>query len=128
MTGGFPNHTLTEDFALGLELMRHGYIGAYVERAYVMGDAPDVLRTAFAQRSRWCKVENTPALASRATRLAAIVSWHAFPRSLTSTSFDIIISMVAAQDAWLTATFIDVDWLTAHQHDSCCCRRVPSRC
>jgi cellulose synthase/poly-beta-1,6-N-acetylglucosamine synthase-like glycosyltransferase len=65
-----------------------------VERAYVMGDAPDVLRTAFAQRSRWCKVENTPALASRATRLAAIVSWHAFPRSLTSTSFDVIVSMV----------------------------------
>ena len=55
-TGGFPNHTLTEDFALGQELMRHGHVGVYVERAYVMGNAPDVLRTAFAQRSRWCKV------------------------------------------------------------------------
>jgi cellulose synthase/poly-beta-1,6-N-acetylglucosamine synthase-like glycosyltransferase len=122
MTGGFPNHTLTEDFALGQELMRHGYIGAYVERAYVMGDAPDALRTAFAQRSRWCKVGN------KSNQLTAIVPWHALTRSLTSTSFDVIVSMVATQHAYLNANFIDVDWLTAHHHDICCCCRVPSRC
>lgn len=56
--GGFPTHTLTEDFALGQELMRNGYVGVYVEKAYVLGDAPDVLRIAFGQRSRWCKVRS----------------------------------------------------------------------
>ena len=55
--GGFPTHTLTEDFALGQELMRAGYCGVYVEKAFVLGEAPDVLRTAMAQRSRWCKVQ-----------------------------------------------------------------------
>ena len=33
-----------------------GYYGVYVEKAYVLGEAPDVLRTAVGQRSRWCKV------------------------------------------------------------------------
>lgn len=36
--------------------MRHGRYGVYVEKAYVLGEAPDVLRTAVGQRSRWCKV------------------------------------------------------------------------
>ena len=38
--------------------MVHGYCGVYVEKAYVLGEAPDVLRTAVGQRSRWCKVGN----------------------------------------------------------------------
>ncbi len=54
--GSFPEHTLTEDFALGQELMRRGHRGVYVEKAYVLGEAPDVLRVAMGQRSRWCKV------------------------------------------------------------------------
>lgn len=39
--------------------MVKGYYGVYVEKAYVLGEAPDVLRTAVGQRSRWCKVGQT---------------------------------------------------------------------
>ena len=38
-----------------------GYYGVYIEKAYVLGEAPDVLRIAVGQRSRWCKV-STPSL------------------------------------------------------------------
>ena len=54
--GYFPTHTLTEDYALGMEMRRKGWRGMYVEDELVRGSAPDKVRAAFGQRSRWCKV------------------------------------------------------------------------
>ena len=54
--GYFPTHTLTEDYALGMEMRRKGWRGMYVEDELVRGSAPDKIRAAFGQRSRWCKV------------------------------------------------------------------------
>lgn len=53
--GYFPTHTLTEDYALGMEMRRKGWRGMYVEDELVRGSAPDKVRAAFGQRSRWCK-------------------------------------------------------------------------
>jgi len=55
-TGYFPDHTLTEDYALGMEMRRTGWREVYVEDELVRGSAPDKVRGAFGQRSRWCKV------------------------------------------------------------------------
>ncbi len=55
-TGYFPTHTLTEDYALGMEMRRKGWRGMYVEDELVRGSAPNKVRAAFGQRSRWCKV------------------------------------------------------------------------
>lgn len=54
--GYFPDHTLTEDYALGMEMRRTGWREVYVEDELVRGSAPDKVRGAFGQRSRWCKV------------------------------------------------------------------------
>lgn len=54
--GYFPTHTLTEDYALGMEMRRKGWRGMFVEEELVRGTAPDKVRAAFGQRSRWCKV------------------------------------------------------------------------
>ena len=56
IAGYFPTHTLTEDYALGMEMRRKGWRGMYVEDELVRGSAPDKIRGAFGQRSRWCKV------------------------------------------------------------------------
>ncbi|KAL3145110.1 hypothetical protein ABBQ38_001719 [Trebouxia sp. C0009 RCD-2024] len=53
--GYFPTHTLTEDYALGMEMRRKGWRGMFVEEELVRGTAPDKVRAAFGQRSRWCK-------------------------------------------------------------------------
>jgi cellulose synthase/poly-beta-1,6-N-acetylglucosamine synthase-like glycosyltransferase len=53
--GWFPTHTLTEDYALGMEMRRRGWREVYVEDELVRGSAPDKVRAAFGQRSRWCK-------------------------------------------------------------------------
>ena len=58
--GKFPTHTLTEDYALGMELMCQGYTGVYIDKPLVMGSAPASVRAAFSQRSRWCKVRSNP--------------------------------------------------------------------
>ena len=54
----FPTHTVTEDFALGMRLRAHGqpYTGIYLPLQLVKGTAPDTIRAAFMQRSRWTKV------------------------------------------------------------------------
>lgn len=60
--GYFPDHTLTEDYALGMEMRRTGWREVYVEDELVRGSAPDKVRGAFGQRSRWCKVLPTSLL------------------------------------------------------------------
>lgn len=53
--GQFPTQTLTEDFALGIRLKASGWKCKYVEEYLAVGEAPDDLRNAFQQRSRWAK-------------------------------------------------------------------------
>lgn len=51
----FPTHTITEDFALGMELRARGFKGTYLNTPIARGEAPTELRNIFRQRSRWCK-------------------------------------------------------------------------
>ena len=54
--GGSPTWTLTEDFALGMELKKYGWHCRYVQEYLAIGEAPDQIRNCYQQRSRWCKV------------------------------------------------------------------------
>ena len=53
--GGSPSYTLTEDFALGMELKRAGWHCRYYPGYLAIGEAPHEVRNIFQQRSRWCK-------------------------------------------------------------------------
>ena len=53
--GWFPEWTLTEDFALGIELKRRKWQCRYVDEYLALGEAPDEIRNCFQQRSRWAK-------------------------------------------------------------------------
>ena len=54
--GWSPTYTLTEDYALGMEMRAQGWHCRYVEEYLAMGEAPDQVRNCFQQRSRWAKV------------------------------------------------------------------------
>ena len=54
--GWSPTYTLTEDYALGMELTMNRWKCRYVEEYLAIGEAPEQLRNCFQQRSRWCKV------------------------------------------------------------------------
>ena len=54
--GGSPTYTLTEDYALGMELKMYGWHCRYVQEYLAIGEAPDQIRNCFQQRSRWTKV------------------------------------------------------------------------
>ena len=58
--GGSPTYTLTEDFALGMELKKYGWQCRYVQEYLAVGEAPDQIRNCFQQRSRWTKVCCSP--------------------------------------------------------------------
>lgn len=51
-----PEYTLTEDYALGMEMKRKHWQGRYVCEYLAIGEAPEQVRNCFQQRSRWCKV------------------------------------------------------------------------
>lgn len=53
--GWSPTYTLTEDYALGMELTMAKWQCRYVEQYLAVGEAPEQLRNCFQQRSRWCK-------------------------------------------------------------------------
>jgi len=53
--GWSPEYTLTEDFALGMELKKRRWQCRYVEEYLAVGEAPDEVRNCFQQRSRWAK-------------------------------------------------------------------------
>ncbi|KAK9908885.1 hypothetical protein WJX75_004221 [Coccomyxa subellipsoidea] len=53
--GGSPTYTLTEDFALGMEMKKYGWQCRYVQEYLAVGEAPDEIRNCFQQRSRWTK-------------------------------------------------------------------------
>lgn len=54
--GWSPEYTLTEDYALGMELTRLHWHCRYVNEYLAIGEAPHETRNCFQQRSRWCKV------------------------------------------------------------------------
>ena len=53
--GGSPTWTLTEDYALGMELKKFGWHCRYVQEYLAIGEAPEQIRNCYQQRSRWCK-------------------------------------------------------------------------
>jgi cellulose synthase/poly-beta-1,6-N-acetylglucosamine synthase-like glycosyltransferase len=53
--GWFPTYSITEDFALGIELKGRGYGALYLKEYLAFGEAPEEIRSIFKQRSRWCK-------------------------------------------------------------------------
>ncbi|GFH18991.1 uncharacterized protein HaLaN_15876, partial [Haematococcus lacustris] len=62
--GWFPEYTITEDYALGMELKSRGYKATYLNdyiavgelpSAYLVLQAPEEIRNVFRQRSRWTK-------------------------------------------------------------------------
>jgi endoglucanase len=53
--GWSPEYTLTEDYALGMELKKRSWHCRYVEEYLVIGEAPEQVRNCFQQRSRWAK-------------------------------------------------------------------------
>jgi len=53
--GWSPEYTLTEDYALGMELKMRNWQCRYVKDYLAVGEAPDQIRNCFQQRSRWCK-------------------------------------------------------------------------
>lgn len=54
--GWSPTWTLTEDFALGMELKKRRWQCRYMREFLAVGEAPDQVRNCFQQKSRWCKV------------------------------------------------------------------------
>ncbi|KAI8463461.1 MAG: glycosyl hydrolase family 9-domain-containing protein [Monoraphidium minutum] len=53
--GWFPEYTITEDYALSMELKAAGFRGRYLPEYLAVGEAPEEARNIFRQRSRWCK-------------------------------------------------------------------------
>jgi hypothetical protein len=53
--GWFPTYTITEDYALGIELKKRDYKAVYINEYLAVGEAPEEIRNIFRQRSRWCK-------------------------------------------------------------------------
>lgn len=59
--GWSPTWTLTEDFALGMELKKRHWQCRYMREYLAVGEAPEQVRNCFQQKSRWCKVCTAPA-------------------------------------------------------------------
>ncbi|KAF8062642.1 VHA-F [Scenedesmus sp. PABB004] len=53
--GWFPEYTITEDYALSMELKAAGLKGRYLAEYLAVGEAPDEVRNVCRQRSRWTK-------------------------------------------------------------------------
>ena len=53
--GWSPQYTMTEDFALGMEMKKAQWHCRYVQAYLAIGEAPDQIRNCFQQRSRWTK-------------------------------------------------------------------------
>lgn len=95
--GGSPQYTLTEDYALGMELKKYGWHCRYVQEYLAIGEAPDQIRNCYQQRSRWCKV--TACLLLQIVQHVLLVCaeikpfWHCWLvdiAQLTATSFDVV--------------------------------------
>jgi endoglucanase len=60
--GWSPTWTLTEDFALGMELKKRKWQCRYMREFLAVGEAPHQVRNCFQQKSRWCKVRQLSSL------------------------------------------------------------------
>ena len=56
--GGSPMYTMTEDYALGMELKKFGWHCRYVQEYLAIGEAPHEVRNMYQQRSRWTKASS----------------------------------------------------------------------
>ena len=94
--GWSPTWTLTEDFALGMELKKRRWQCRYMREYLAVGEAPEQVRNCFQQKSRWCKV--TPRLCcicyTRVTKVRvllletrALAMWHSAAHHLLSYGF-----------------------------------------
>lgn len=90
--GWSPEYTLTEDYALGMELTKRNWYCRYVEEYLAIGEAPEQVRNCFQQRSRWCKVRamyfGAPCTHScmASSQSAAAISEYDIPRCTVSTA------------------------------------------
>lgn len=57
--GGVPGYTLTEDFALGMEMKMRHWCCRYLLKYLAVGEAPEAVRQCYQQRSRWTKVRDS---------------------------------------------------------------------
>ncbi|DBB00628.1 TPA: hypothetical protein ACH3X3_002312 [Trebouxia sp. C0006] len=119
--GGSPQYTLTEDFALGMEMKKYGWHCRYVQEYLAIGEAPDQIRNCYQQRSRWCKghfqiamnKERCPLLQKRLSwgmRILYMSGVWSYIVGLTSTPTFIIIPLVTI---WLGVFPIVVSWWAA---------------
>ena len=53
--GGMPQDTVTEDFELGILLIKAGYKAKYYTDYLAIGEAPADIKDIYKQRSRWTK-------------------------------------------------------------------------
>jgi cellulose synthase/poly-beta-1,6-N-acetylglucosamine synthase-like glycosyltransferase len=63
--GWFPEYTITEDYALSMELKSAGFKGRYLAEYLAVGEAPDEIRNVCRQRSRWTKGHMQVSIGSR---------------------------------------------------------------
>ena len=76
-----PEYTLTEDYALGMELKRKHWQGRYVCEYLAVGEAPEQVRNCFQQRSRWCKVRAPNAMSAHGSPNPVVVNLIAMEAS-----------------------------------------------
>ncbi len=53
--GGFPEHSLTEDFELSLRLHERGWRSVYVNKVLAQGLGPEDMRSYVSQQQRWAR-------------------------------------------------------------------------
>ena len=88
-SGGFVTGTLTEDFATGIEIQKHGYRCIAVDTPLASGLAPESLTAMIRQRNRWARgciqsgfkthllFTSKLTAAQRFGYLAAVTYWYA---------------------------------------------------
>lgn len=74
--GWSPEYTLTEDYALGMELRKRKWKCRYVEEYLAVGEAPEQVRNCFQQRSRWAKVRACPSGLVFLTQFSNVVNFN----------------------------------------------------
>ncbi len=53
--GWYPNYCVSDDYPLSMELTSLGYTGVFISEPVAFGQAPESVRTACRQQSRWQK-------------------------------------------------------------------------
>ncbi len=89
VVGGFATGTITEDFATGIEIQKHGFRCIAIDTPLASGLSPESLSSMIRQRSRWARgciqagiktkllTSHGLSAAQRVSYLAAITYWYA---------------------------------------------------